>query len=51
MTKMNVPKGMSKAIGSGKTPNKGAVGAKAGGPKKNKAMMELNKHPKKPGKA
>jgi len=49
--KMNEPKGMSKAIGKGKAPSKGAVGAKAGGPKKDKKFMDVHAQTKKPGKA
>jgi hypothetical protein len=47
----NVPKGMGKGIGKGKAPSKGAVGAMAGGPKKGKGMMSIDKHPSKPKKA
>ena len=47
----SVPKGMGKGIGKGKAPNKGAVGASPGGPKKNNALMDLKKHPSKPKKA
>ena len=35
----------------GKAPNKSAVGAKPGGPKKGSPAMNLKKHPSKPGKA